>query len=288
MRYTEFRDSVRAALRDGGSQTYRELQARADLPYERPCPAWVAQLEQEIGLQRTTCSSSGRAQVWSLSPKKAQRKPVARKRKPSSSTLGVRGGPRKRRQREPQPRLSSGHAGDFSLPLFRGAIDAERVRRQLTWVAAVRQINRQDDGCVWKHPIAVSSVSKVGQNRSGVAEGDGVLQMLVWLRRSPESFVLPKVEGADSATRYRLPVPVRDQILRWNTVALHAALDEKRAATGSSWADVAAAIGDCNVGTLSRLARGGRVSFPHVMRLVRWTDRPATEFTTFMQHPTEV
>ena len=217
---------------------------------------------------------------------------VDEQRSPSSTS--ATGKPKPRHAREESSTASSckrlrpaAQAGrldevaDFSVALLRGALDAERQRRQLSWAAATRQINRQDQGCVWKHPIAVSSVSKIGQNKSGMAEGDGVLQMLLWLKRSPESFVLPKIKAADSAM-YALPTPVGNQILRWDTAALHAALDRKRIEMGVSWSDVASAIGaDCTAGGLMRLSNGGRTCFPRVMRLVLWIGRPAAEFTSF-------
>ena len=65
MRYTEFRDSIRdeLACHDDGL-TWVELKKRLCLPYERPCPTWVKELEREIGLSRV--KGSGRAQVWRL------------------------------------------------------------------------------------------------------------------------------------------------------------------------------------------------------------------------------
>ncbi|MBL1217822.1 MAG: hypothetical protein D8M59_10040 [Planctomycetes bacterium] len=69
MRYTEFRDIVRAALgRNRNGLTWIELRDRCDLPYDRPCPSWVAQLEVEIGLERV--KGEGRALVWKVKPSK--------------------------------------------------------------------------------------------------------------------------------------------------------------------------------------------------------------------------
>jgi hypothetical protein len=66
MRYTEYRDSIRRELaRSAAGRTWAELQSQLDLPYDRPCPAWTKQLEQEIGLMRV--KGSGRALVWKLS-----------------------------------------------------------------------------------------------------------------------------------------------------------------------------------------------------------------------------
>jgi hypothetical protein len=65
MRYADYRDSIRSELRRStAGLTWRELQSRLDLPYERPCPAWTEQLENEIGLVRV--KSAGRALVWTI------------------------------------------------------------------------------------------------------------------------------------------------------------------------------------------------------------------------------
>ena len=54
MRYVEFRDAIEGELRRHRTGwTWKELRDRLDLPYERPCPTWVAKLENEIGLERT-------------------------------------------------------------------------------------------------------------------------------------------------------------------------------------------------------------------------------------------
>ena len=66
MRYVDYRDSVRNALqRNPNGLTWAELQSKLALPYDRPCPAWTKQLEQEIGLTRV--KGTGRALLWKLS-----------------------------------------------------------------------------------------------------------------------------------------------------------------------------------------------------------------------------
>ena len=70
MRYTDFRDSIAAALRKSRTGlTWTQLQAQLKLPYDRPCPAWTAQLEKEIGLSRI--KREGRALVWTIGSQKA-------------------------------------------------------------------------------------------------------------------------------------------------------------------------------------------------------------------------
>lgn len=65
MKYIDYRDSIRKELRrNAGGLTWSQLQARLALPYERPCPAWTRQLENDIGLVRT--AGPTRALVWNL------------------------------------------------------------------------------------------------------------------------------------------------------------------------------------------------------------------------------
>ncbi|MFG0250657.1 MAG: hypothetical protein ACF8OB_17365 [Phycisphaeraceae bacterium JB051] len=67
MKYTEFRDAIKDALkRSKSGMTWAELRDQLNLPYDRPCPEWTKRLEQEIGLKRIHVSGRGRAYVWSL------------------------------------------------------------------------------------------------------------------------------------------------------------------------------------------------------------------------------
>jgi len=69
MRYLVFRDLIRKELRKNpAGLTWIELKERLNLPYDQPCPTWIKQMEQEIGLSRT--KGSGRAYVWKVRPKK--------------------------------------------------------------------------------------------------------------------------------------------------------------------------------------------------------------------------
>ena len=53
MRYTEFRDAIHNELRRVPSGlTWAALKKRLELPYSIPCPEWVKQMEQEVGLVR--------------------------------------------------------------------------------------------------------------------------------------------------------------------------------------------------------------------------------------------
>lgn len=65
MSYSEFKNAITKYLRKHrAGATWQELRDGLSLPYERPCPEWTRQLEQEIHLQRR--KGTGRALVWSL------------------------------------------------------------------------------------------------------------------------------------------------------------------------------------------------------------------------------
>jgi hypothetical protein len=161
---------------------------------------------------------------------------------------------------------------DFDLRALYDALDEQRRLRGMGWAAVTREINRfKTEG----HPIATSTIT--GLKNKAVGEGDGILQMLLWLRRTPESFV-PGFEEAD-AERFRLRELEREQTLRWDTKALHSALNAQRQARGMTWKEVAKEIGGFTPGMLTNLAKGGRTGFPGVMRIVRWLGQPAAGFT---------
>jgi hypothetical protein len=100
---------------------------------------------------------------------------------------------------------------------------------------------------------------------------------LLWLGCTPESFV-PGFPDAHAEYR-RLHSPGEGRILRWDAAAIHSALDAGRSATGMTWQDIGREIGGFTPTMLMNLATGGRVSFPGVMRIVRWLGQPAATFT---------
>jgi hypothetical protein len=161
---------------------------------------------------------------------------------------------------------------DFDLKALYAAMDDQRRSRALSWAAVAREINHFiTDG----HPVASSTIT--GVKTKVLAEGDGILQMLLWLGRTPESFV-PGFPDAD-ARRFQLPGQAEGQILRWDAAALHSALNAKRQAAEMTWKDVANAVGGISSGMLTHLAKGGRVGVPGVMRMTAWLGQPATTFT---------
>jgi hypothetical protein len=101
---------------------------------------------------------------------------------------------------------------DFSLKALYEALDAQRQERGLTWTGVMREVNRNK---TYFHPIATGTITSLKDK--AVAEGDGILQMLLWLERSPESFI-PGFADADDE-RYQLRQVARNQTLRWDAKA---------------------------------------------------------------------
>jgi hypothetical protein len=163
-------------------------------------------------------------------------------------------------------------SGDFSLRALYTALDAQRRARGLSWSEATQEMHGHA-GRPSGHRLSPSTVT--GTRTRAVAEGDGVLQMLRWLHRTPESFVPGHRESGDGE---RLPDVPSHHTLRFDTKKLHAALMAQRIERELTWSDVAQEIG-IGVSSLTHLSHGGRTAFPQVMRIVRWLDRPAAEFT---------
>jgi hypothetical protein len=157
---------------------------------------------------------------------------------------------------------------DFDVVALYDALDEKRVARGLSWPQLAREIGG---------PFRISPSTLRDMRSRRVVEGDGVLQMLRWLNRTPESFV-PGAKG-ESAAGAGLPVLPARQVLRFDTRKLHAAIDAQRAERGQTWAQVASEIGGIRASSLMRLSNGGRTAFPDVMRMVRWLGRPAALFT---------
>ncbi|HKS95777.1 MAG TPA: hypothetical protein VJV74_06530 [Terriglobia bacterium] len=165
-------------------------------------------------------------------------------------------------------------AGDFSLRALYAALDAQRQARGLSWAQAAREINGHS---VRSSARGLSPSTVTGLRTRAVAEGDGVLQMLRWLNRTPESFV-PGHQEPEEAVSARLPDVPAHHVLRFDTRKLHAALDAQRVERRMTWTQVARQVG-LGVSSLTHLSKGGRTGFPAVMRMVRWLSRPAAQFT---------
>lgn len=131
-------------------------------------------------------------------------------------------------------------SNDFSLPALYEALDAQRRARGLSWARATREINRQSA-------------------RGSAADATPVLS--------------PSTVDASA----RLPDIRAQQVLRFDTQTLHAALNTQRLERQMSWAQVAMDVG-LSVSSLTHLSTEGRTAFPSIMRIVRWLRQPAAHF----------
>jgi hypothetical protein len=164
---------------------------------------------------------------------------------------------------------------DFDLTALSEALDARRSELGLTWqelATAVtdRQSRRSDRRIA---PSTFKGMSKRASVRDTV-----VLQALLWLDRSPESFV----PGVREKSEHALPGndggrPALD------TRAIYLAMNEKRAGHALSWREVADELGPgFNPAMLTRLAGGAHIGFPRVMRIFQWLERPVADFICFV------
>jgi hypothetical protein len=169
--------------------------------------------------------------------------------------------------------MPPGTTPPFIFALYK-ALNDRRTERGLAWAEVVREINRPFQH-VTSRPIAASTVT--GMRTRWAIEGDGTLQMLRWLGRSPESFV-PDCNGLDLAAT-RLPIVPDTQILRFHTRRLYAALDAQRVERGLTWVQVTRQTETETPTSLRHLAKGGRTGFPAALNWCRWLESPVAAFT---------
>jgi hypothetical protein len=163
---------------------------------------------------------------------------------------------------------------DFSLRVLYDAVDAQRRARGISWTRVAEEMNSAGVTRRSGHRLSPSTI--IGLRTRNAAEGDGVLQMLRWLNRSPESFVAVKSTRLEPKAKFSSVPP--GKVLRFDTKKLHLALDARRIERGLTWNQIASYIG-VSVSSLAHLSAGGRTSFPKVMRILSWLDSRAADFT---------
>jgi hypothetical protein len=162
---------------------------------------------------------------------------------------------------------------DFDLHALHAALDGERRARGLTWIELAAQINEP-----FKHtssiPISIGTIRGMREKRSVTSAV--VLQVLRWLDRTPESFLAGHDDASISGEK--LPEAGPSRILRFDTRAIHAALDVERCRRGMTWQQVANTLPGFTPTMLTNLATGPLIGFPRVMVLMQWLSRPASAF----------
>ena len=159
--------------------------------------------------------------------------------------------------------------GDFDLHALAVALDEQREAAGLSWAGVVRETRGSDQGR--GRELSASTLRGIGSR--AIAEGDGVLQMLRWLKRSPESFIA----GNQKTKSAPLPEVSDNKVLRFDTRKLFGALDSERIERKITWEQLAIET-RWSVSGLKRLSQGGRIAFPAVIRLTVWLNQPAANF----------
>lgn len=163
---------------------------------------------------------------------------------------------------------------NFDLNALFTALDSERQVRSLSWNGLTREINDlfKDVPC---HPIATSTITGLKGKHEVI--GNAALQMLVWLDRTPESFMAGHANAANPAEM--LPKLGSDRILRFDTPAIFRAMDAVRVERDLSWQKVAEEIGGVSSAQLTRFAKGAGIGIVAAGRIAQWLRRPVASFT---------
>jgi len=157
-------------------------------------------------------------------------------------------------------------SGHFDVQGLYQSLDNKRETLGLTWSGVASEIREKFT------KVSVSTIKNIGHKQN--IEGDGVLQMLLWLERSPESFVI----GMESDKRHQLHPPEQG-VLRWHSKKIYQLLNQRRLDSNLTWTAVAAEIEGYTPAMLTRLSDGGRVALPGIMQVVRWLEVPAASLT---------
>lgn len=168
--------------------------------------------------------------------------------------------------------MSSDGPPDFDTHGLYEALNSRRESRGLTWAQVMRGINELFKDVPGIRPVAASTVTRMRGKR--VNEGDGALQMLQWLERSPEDFIPGGASRAASLPKVKSSV-----ILRFDLPAIYTALDSRRGELGLSWPQVAEQVGGISAGGLKRLAKPGRTSIQTAARIARWLNVSVASLT---------
>jgi hypothetical protein len=166
-------------------------------------------------------------------------------------------------------------AGDFDVRAMFDAMDAERVKRGLSWPQVARALwdqspvlnqRRQD------HPISPATLTGIGKR--GDCTCQHALFVLRWLERSPESFV----PGSAANHPAVLPAAGDDRRLRWRLKEVFQALDARRRERDLTWRALAREL-RCTEHQLTgiRTARYA-LGMKLMMRIVLWLERPSSDF----------
>ncbi len=136
----------------------------------------------------------------------------------------------------------------------------------MTWAAVTTECH-----------VSVTTIK--GMTFRSTLEVDGVMIILQWLGRRLDDFIVRSSTPSERTHQGDNQPPIPQLYARFDTIALHAALNRKRAEHGLSWSQVAGQLG-LSVGSIARFTRGGRTSTGTLIPALEWLQQPAE---TFMQ-----
>lgn len=161
----------------------------------------------------------------------------------------------------------------FDLRALQAALEEARRARGFSWAEVAAEINAPF-AHMTSLPISVTTIRGMAQKRSVTSGVVLQVQVLRWLGRTPESFLAPAADELGES----LPIAGPDQVLRFDTRALHAALDQACRERGRTWHQVAAELPGFTPSMLRNLATGPLIGFPRVMTPTQWLSQPAAAF----------
>ena len=118
----------------------------------------------------------------------------------------------------------------FDLDALADAIDAQRSARGLTWKQVTEEVRprRLDPVPLDEHPMSSSAIASMRKKR--FANSAIVLQVLLWLDRTPESFLAGNIGPARPGEALTRCEP--GMTLRFDALGMHQAVDERRRQRG--------------------------------------------------------
>ncbi len=140
------------------------------------------------------------------------------------------------------------------------ALDAERVARGMTWAALAAAVH-----------VSVATLRSMPAR--GNVEADATVLGLQWLGRRCAEFTVHPPRTATGRTRRVREVPVPPLYARFDTIALHEALDRVRGERGLAWDQVAADLG-VSTGVIARFRKGGRTNGNLMVAAADWAGEP--------------
>ncbi|WP_395064451.1 hypothetical protein [Paraburkholderia silvatlantica] len=159
----------------------------------------------------------------------------------------------------------------FDMRAFYAALDAARQANALSWAELAVQTSRPFEGTT-SIPIHPATLRDMLAKRSVTSAV--VLQALAWLGRTPESFLT----GPTRLPSTPLPEAGPGRVLRFDTRALHSAVNAQRQERGLTWAQAAVELPGFTESMLTNLAHGPLIGFPRVMLPTQWVGQPAAAF----------